>query len=43
MGWSKGQGLGANKQGQVDPISIKQKDDNKGIGFQGEFLYIKWF
>lgn len=35
MGWEKGKGLGADSQGNVDPVAVKQKNDNKGIGFQG--------
>ena len=33
MGWEKGQGLGAKNQGNTEIISVKQKDDSKGIGF----------
>ena len=37
MGWSKGKGLGAHEQGEVDHISVKFKDkeDVKGVGFEG--------
>ena len=37
MGWSKGKGLGANEQGDVDHISVKFKDkeDVRGVGFEG--------
>ena len=35
MGWSKGKGLGANQQGSVEPIAVKQKADNKGVGYSG--------
>ena len=37
MGWSKGKGLGAREQGEVDHISVKFKDkeDVKGVGFEG--------
>ena len=37
MGWSKGKGLGAREQGEIDHISVKFKDkeDVKGVGFEG--------
>jgi len=35
MGWQKGKGLGANENGRVQHISLKLKDNNKGIGFEG--------
>jgi len=35
MGWEKGKGLGANLSGNVDHISLRHKDNNKGIGFEG--------
>jgi len=35
MGWEKGRGLGANQDGIVDHITLKHKDNNKGVGFQG--------
>lgn len=35
MGWSKGSGLGREEQGMKDPLSVKFKDDNKGIGYKG--------
>ena len=37
MGWSKGKGLGAKEQGDVDHISVKFKDkeDVRGVGFEG--------
>merc|ERR1712025_755951 len=35
MGWEKGRGLGANQDGMVDHITLKHKDNTKGIGFQG--------
>lgn len=35
MGWEKGKGLGANENGRVQHISLKLKDNNKGIGFEG--------
>ncbi len=34
MGWEKGRGLGARGQGGVEPISVRMKEDNKGIGFK---------
>ncbi len=34
-GWQKGRGLGVSQQGNTEPISVSQKDDNKGIGFKG--------
>jgi Pin2-interacting protein X1 len=35
MGWERGKGLGAKEQGMIDPVTLKSKDDNKGIGFKG--------
>jgi len=35
MGWEKGSGLGAKQDGMVDHITLKHKDNNKGVGFQG--------
>eukprot|EP00092_Neocalanus_flemingeri_P001378 GFUD01001470.1.p1 GENE.GFUD01001470.1~~GFUD01001470.1.p1 ORF type:complete len:459 (+),score=197.53 GFUD01001470.1:52-1428(+) len=35
MGWEKGRGLGANGDGMVDHITLKHKDNNKGVGFKG--------
>ena len=35
MGWEKGTGLGANQDGMVDHITLKHKDNTKGVGFKG--------
>jgi len=35
MGWEKGHGLGPKQDGIVDPILVRQKEDNKGVGFEG--------
>merc|ERR1719153_1905907 len=35
MGWEKGKGLGAKQTGMVTHVKIKQKDNQKGIGFEG--------
>lgn len=34
MGWSEGQGLGANEAGSLTHIAIKKKVSNAGIGDQ---------
>lgn len=34
MGWSKGKGLGANLDGQLDFIKVSHKGDQKGVGFK---------
>lgn len=33
MGWTKGKGLGANLDGNLNFVKITHKDDNKGMGF----------
>lgn len=33
MGWTKGKGLGANLEGNLNFVKITHKDDNKGMGF----------
>jgi len=35
MGWEKGKGLGANQDGIVTHVKVKQKDNQKGVGFEG--------
>jgi len=35
MGYEKGKGLGAKQDGMLDPILVRQKEDNKGVGFEG--------
>eukprot|EP00088_Acartia_fossae_P016177 TRINITY_DN19041_c0_g1_i1.p1 TRINITY_DN19041_c0_g1~~TRINITY_DN19041_c0_g1_i1.p1 ORF type:complete len:524 (+),score=220.65 TRINITY_DN19041_c0_g1_i1:34-1605(+) len=35
MGYEQGKGLGAKKSGILNPISVRQKSDSKGIGFDG--------
>ena len=35
MGWAEGQGLGKANQGRLDPITLKVKNDAKGVGFEG--------
>ena len=35
MGWTDGQGLGISNQGQVEPVTLKAKNDAKGVGFKG--------
>merc|ERR1711915_896397 len=35
MGWEKGKGLGSKQDGMVNHITLKQKDNLKGIGFEG--------
>ena len=32
MGWSEGEGLGANKQGMKEHIRVKKKFENYGVG-----------
>nr|XP_045603252.1 ankyrin repeat domain-containing protein 12-like [Procambarus clarkii] len=36
MGWSKGKGLGREEQGHTEHISVRCKDDNKGLGYKGK-------
>ena len=33
MGWSEGEGLGAQKQGNADYIHVHRKNDGHGVGF----------
>jgi len=35
MGWEQGKGLGAKSDGRLEHISLRHKDDSKGVGFQG--------
>ena len=35
MGWKDGEGLGSDGKGIVDPITLKYKNDSKGVGFTG--------
>jgi len=35
MGWEQGKGLGANSDGRTEHITMRHKDDSKGVGFQG--------
>lgn len=35
MGWNSGDGLGAQKQGMTDPITLAANSDNKGLGHKG--------
>merc|ERR1712018_74756 len=35
MGWKSGDGLGAQNQGIVDPITLKANQDQKGVGHRG--------
>ncbi|KAK8745881.1 hypothetical protein OTU49_000071 [Cherax quadricarinatus] len=36
MGWSKGKGLGREEQGNPQHISVKYKNNSKGIGYKGK-------
>uniref|UniRef100_A0A0K2UC25 PIN2/TERF1 interacting, telomerase inhibitor 1 [Xenopus laevis] n=1 Tax=Lepeophtheirus salmonis TaxID=72036 RepID=A0A0K2UC25_LEPSM len=36
LGWEKGKGLGAKKQGITEIISLKSIDENQGLGFKGD-------
>ena len=31
MGWEEGEGLGKNKQGEADPLTLDIKFDKKGL------------
>ena len=33
MGWEKGKGLGANQDGMVTHVKVRQKDNQKGVGY----------
>lgn len=35
MGWAKGNGLGKNKQGNLDFIQVKYKNNAGGLGYDG--------
>lgn len=35
MGWEKGKGLGPDGRGMTDIITVKTKEDNKGVGYEG--------
>ncbi len=32
MGWSEGQGLGKTKTGQVQPLQVRKRKENLGLG-----------
>lgn len=34
MGWKEGMGLGANANGITEPIAVKTRKDNRGVGAQ---------
>lgn len=37
MGWKEGEGLGKNKTGIVEPISVQKRDKQAGIGFGNSY------
>ncbi|OZJ03776.1 hypothetical protein BZG36_03464 [Bifiguratus adelaidae] len=41
-GWSKGQGLGKNRDGIKKAISIAKKDDTKGVGAKDQWDFAWW-
>lgn len=36
MGWSKGKGLGRAEQGETEHVSLRMKDNTKGLGYKGK-------
>ncbi|KAL1919151.1 uncharacterized protein VTP21DRAFT_2533 [Calcarisporiella thermophila] len=41
-GWSKGQGLGKNRDGIKKAISVSQKQDTKGVGSETDWGFAWW-
>lgn len=43
MGWTEGTGLGAKRDGMTEPISVKQRKDNSGVGAKRKQLEDGWW
>lgn len=43
MGWTEGTGLGAKRDGMIEPISVKQRKDNSGVGVKRKQFEDAWW
>lgn len=43
MGWTEGTGLGAKRDGMVEPLGTKQRKDNRGVGAKREPVEDAWW
>lgn len=43
MGWKEGTGLGAKRNGMVEPLSTRKRKDNAGIGAQRQRFEDAWW
>ena len=42
LGWAKGEGLGKNKDGMVDCVQVKRRDEDLGLGAENETVVSKF-